>query len=118
MIRLVHCIRSQPQLTVTDFRQHFQGDAFRTLLKALADLTGAVDFHASLTLNIELNAELQADRAGEPPFDAVIEIRWSSGQELMQRIEREDAQALIAEMDEVQAQFIDFSRSARFFTED
>lgn len=118
MIRLVHCIRSRPELTVTDFRQHFHGDAFRTLLKALAELTGAVDFHASLTLNIELNAELQADRGGEPPFDAIIEIRWANGQELMQRIEREDAEALIAEMDAVQAQFIDFSRSARFFTED
>lgn len=118
MIRLVHCIRSRPELTLTEFRQHFHGDAFRALLQRLADLSGAIDFHTSLTLNIELNTKLRADRGGEEPFDAIVEVRWSNGQDLMRCMETDEAQALIGEMDAIQAEFIDFARSARFFTED
>jgi hypothetical protein len=118
MIRFIHCIKAVPGLSDTEFRRLFRSGQMQSLWGRLADITGALDFHASLTLQIELNNEMMRERNSAEPFDALIEVRWDNGQQLMKKLEDESAQALLAEIEDHNRTFIDYSRSTRFFVED
>lgn len=118
MIRFIHCVKAHPELTSTEFRRFFQGEEMASLVRALATSTSAVDYRLSLTLEIEMNLELMRSRGGAEPFDALVEVRWESGKELMQNAETDEFKALMERIDEFQRQFIDFSKSSRFFVED
>ena len=118
MIRLIHCVKARDELSTIEFRRFFNNEAFAELMRELAAVTDAVDHKASLTLDIAVNMEMQENRGGAAPFDALIEVRWRNGQDLLQRVETEAFEDIIARMDEYQGQFVDFSRSSRFFVED
>lgn len=117
MIRLVHCVKRHPDLPVADFRKYWNSSRFSTLLAHMAELSGARRTQQSLTLLIDINLQLMQERKSEEPFDAMLEIWWENARELELRIESPQMQQLLDEMEAYQRQFIDFSRSRRFFTE-
>ena len=118
MIRFIHCVKSRSELTPTEFRRFFQSDELATLTKNMATLTNAVDYKLSLKLEIQINLDLMQSREGAEPFDALIEVCWENGKELVERMSSSDFQALMDQMEQYQRQFVDFSRSSRFFAED
>ena len=117
MIKFIHCIKAKPELTAAEFRKFFRSDELLSLIQRMATLTNAVDYKLGLRLEIEINVELMRSRNGAAPFDGVIEILWENGKELMQFTASEEFQGVMEQMDRYQSQFVDFSRSSRFFME-
>ena len=117
MIKFIHCVKARPELTAAEFRKFFRSDELLSLTKRMATLTNAVDYQLSLRLEIEINVELMRSRDGAAPFDGVLEILWENGKELMQATATEEFQGLMEQMEQYQSQFVDFSRSSRFFME-
>lgn len=118
MIRFVHCVKALPGLSAVDFRRHFHSNELSALMDQIALLTQATEFKLSLTLQIEANLGLMQQRGGAEPYDALIEIWWENGHDLMQLAETAEFQALSDQMEAYQHQFVDFARSSRFFVEE
>jgi len=118
MIRFIHCIKSKPELTAAEFRDFFNRADLKKLLDQMVLLTRSSKYKLSLTLQVEANVELLQSRGGAEPFDALIEVWWDNGRELMHLTQTEEFQGLMARVDEYQRQFVDFSRSSRFFVEE
>ena len=56
------------------------------------------------------------ERGAEEPFDGIIEF-WLESAADLQNLNNAEADALRAEMEAYQQQFVDFTESRRFFTE-
>lgn len=117
MIRLVHCVKRRPELSVAEFRRFWNSSEFDALLAKLQETSAARRLQKSLTLLIDVNLQLMQERKTEEPFDALLEFCWDNARELETRIESRQMQDLLAEMEAYQRQFIDFSHSRRFFTD-
>ena len=118
MIRFVHCVKALPDLPAGDFRRHFHGTELATLMDQLALLSQAVEYKVCLTLQIEANLGLREERGGSEPFDGLIEVWWASGQGLQQCAANAEFRQLTKQLEDYQRQFVDFSRSTRFFVEE
>jgi hypothetical protein len=118
MIRLIHCINALPELSAAEFRRHFRGRELAALVDQIATLSEAVEYKLSLTLQVEANLELMQERGGAEPFDALIEVWWHNGQDLARLVHSEEFHRLNEKLREHQRQFVDFSRSSRFFVEE
>ena len=117
MIRLVHCMKAREDVSAAQFRDFLEGRELTVLMEEMALLSGSVDYRVSRTLQVAVNERLQNERGGAEAFDALMEVWWESGQDLFGLAESDEFQALIQKMDELQAQFVDFERSSRFFVE-
>lgn len=118
MIRFIHCIKALPELPAVDFRRHFHSDELASLMDELALLTQASEYKLSLTLQVAANLELMQERGGAEPFDALIEVWWESGHDLLDLADNAEFRTLTQRMEDYQRQFVDFSRSTRFFVEE
>lgn len=117
MIRFIHCVKALPEISTADFRRYLLSTEYTDLMDRLTKLSQANDHKLSLTLQIEANLGLMQERGGAEPFDAIIEIWWKSGQDLMQRTQTAQFRDLLQQMESYQRQFVDFPRSHRFFVE-
>ena len=113
MIKLVHCVRRQPRLSVDDFRAAWEQFAGR--LRDVALEMGAVRVTISTTLETPLNEALAAARGSAQPFDGVAEIVWASGAKILAEASLPATREQIARLRAFQDQFVDPGRSAFFF---
>ena len=118
MIRFIHCIKAKSELTVAEFRDYFKSEELTRLVDQMALLTKSSDCKLSLTLQVGANNNLLQSRGGAAPCDALIEVWWESGRELMPLTQSDEFNELMMRMDEYQRQFVDFSHSSRFFVEE
>ena len=116
MIRFIHCMKKRPELTIAEFREYWNSPEFADLMDRMTHMLGPVSIIRNLTFNIELNNSLMQERGAEEPFDGIIEI-WLESAADLQNLNSAEAEALRAEMETYQQQFIDFTESRRFFTE-
>ena len=117
MIRLLHCVKRQDDISVEEFRHFWNGAEFNNLIDEMMGLTLTAEVKKNLTLDIPMNTELQMARESKQPFDAVLEIIWQSGHEIEVLANDEHFLELYEKMTELQKKYIDFSESRRFFTE-
>lgn len=117
MIRLIHCARRRPDISIEEFRRFWNGSEFSQLLEQLLQITGASRVEKSLTLLIGLNQQLMEERSAEQPFDGIIEIWWAQAKGFQEMLDAPQTQRTLEQMTTFQQQFIDFPRSLRFFTE-
>ena len=117
MIRLVHCVKRRPELSVAEFRKYWKSREFADLLERLAAITGAHRVARNLTLLIEMNLRLMEDRGSEEPYVAIFEMWWTNAQEFSDKLDSPELQQAFQEMEEFQRRFVDFNASRRFFTE-
>ncbi len=117
MIRLIHCVRRRPDISIEEFRRFWNKTEFSQRLEQLARVTGASRVEKSLTLIIDLNEQLMIERGAEEPFDGTIEIWWGKARGFQEVLDAPDTRQALEQMTAFQQQFIDFSRSHRFFTE-
>ena len=117
MIRFVHCVKRRPEVLLEDFRAFWTGQAFNRLLEELALQTGALRWQTSLTLNIDANLQLMAERGSGEPFDAMLEIWWDRARELQDLGADPEIRRLQQAIEDSQAPFVDFRQSRRFFTD-
>ncbi|MEJ2575485.1 MAG: hypothetical protein P8106_02065 [Gammaproteobacteria bacterium] len=117
MIRFVHCVRRREDVSLEDFRLFWKGQELNRLLEELALNTGAVRWSTSLTLNIEANLQLMAERDSTEPFDAMVEIWWERARGLYELMQQPEFEELRAAIETCQQPYVDFRRSRRFFTD-
>lgn len=116
MIRFIHCMKKRPELTIAEFREYWNSQEFTELMDRMTEMLGPVSVIRNLTFNIELNNSLMQERGAEEPFDGIIEF-WLESAADLQNLNNAEADALRAEMEAYQQQFVDFTESRRFFTE-
>lgn len=117
MIRLIHLISRRKDIEVEDFRAFWHGAEYERLLDELSQTMLTAQIRKNLTLDIELNQQLQEDRSSGDAYDAVLEIIWPSGKDVAAVLEDEDFNRLYQRLSELQHRYIDFVESRRFFTE-
>jgi hypothetical protein len=117
MIRFVHCIKRRPEISVSEFRRYWNSEEFVALNRQLLALLQPVRESRSLVFVVETNQELMREREGAEPYDAMLEVWFENAQRFEQVRASSEYQRLMGEMQLLQARFVDFSHSARFFTE-
>jgi antibiotic biosynthesis monooxygenase (ABM) superfamily enzyme len=117
MIRFIHCMKARPDVSLEAFRQFWHGDEFRQQLSELAVQAGSREIRRNLTLQVETNERLQRERGAESSYDAILEIWFDHAAGLQDLLESSEFQALLQRMERLQADFVDFQASKRFFTE-
>jgi hypothetical protein len=104
-------------ISTEEFRRFWNSPEFNDLLDKMLDQVLTASIRKSLTLDIEFNRELQAQRGAKQPFDGVLEIVWQSGADLAGLFGNAEVERLTREMEDIQSRYIDFNESRRFFTE-
>ncbi len=117
MIRLIHCIKKREDISLEDFRKFWHSSQFDNLLDELNIHIMIVEFKKNLTLNIEINEQLQQQRHSQISFDAVLEIIWQSGAEVEAMQQNPAFNESYDRLESIQQQYIDFEKSTRLFTE-
>lgn len=117
MIRYMHCMKRKDGVSVDEFRRFWNSAEFNDLLDKMLAHAFTASVRMSLTLDIEFNRELQAERGAKQPFDGVMEIVWQSGADLAGLFDNREVEQLTQAMEEMQSRYIDFNESRRFFTE-
>ena len=113
MIKLVHCVRRKPRLSINEFRAAWEEFAERA--REIGVELGAVRVTISTTLETPLNDALAAARGSSQPFDGVAEFVWPSGAKILAEASLPATRAQIARLRAFQDQFVDPGRSAFFF---
>lgn len=113
MIKLIHCVRRKPQLAATDFRNYW--DRYIVVWQELAGLSEAKRMVTSIGLNIDQNTSIQLVRGTREPFDGVLEVWWTSGEQVVQYIQDPALKEKLAAMRLLQEEFIDLTSSSFFF---
>ena len=117
MVRFIHCIKKREDISQAEFRDYWNSEGFDELIGRTVSVTGAVRNSKSLTLQVEANLILRNARGTAEPFDGIIEYFWDNAAALMDIYATEEVQAILQEMTEYQARFVDAARSTGFFTE-
>ena len=113
MIKYMQCVRRRPEMSVQDFRQHW--DTYKSLVQTVAQKAGAVKVTINTTLAVQQNTDVVSTRGTREPYDGVIEFCIERGPDAMQALERPEALPHVEAMQEAQAEFIDLKNSTFFF---
>ena len=117
MIRFIHCMKTRSDVSTEAFRSFWHSAELKQLLSELAIQAGTRQIRRNLTLQVEANNQLQMEREAQPAYDAVLEIWFDDAAGLQQLNEKNEIRALLKRMQTLQADFVDFQASSRFFTE-
>lgn len=117
MIRYINCIRKKADISAEEFREYWSGTEYRELLDKVAAHYRATRYSRNLTLRVEMGDRLISDRGLDEPYDGTIEFFWENANQLASLYDSDQAQALAAQINKFQSEFIDLSRSTAFFTE-
>jgi EthD domain len=113
MIKFMQCIRRKPQLSVAEFRHHW--NRYKEAWLELAKQSEASRMVTSIGLDIDQNASIQLARGTREPFDGVLELWWASGEHVVRCIQNPALQDKLTSMRRLQEEFIDLPSSSFFF---
>jgi uncharacterized protein (TIGR02118 family) len=122
MIKFVFCIRKRADLTDEEFR-NFWRDTHAPFIRSIAKTLRATKYIQSYTLNTAVNAEIVKSRGlDSPPYDGVTEIWWESMEDFLAAVStpegQEAARQYITDPTVGEVNFVDFSQSRAFLTEE
>lgn len=122
MIKFVYCIRKRAELSDEEFHT-FWRDVHGPFIRNLAQTLGATKYIQCHTLNTSVNAEIAKSRGLEPfPYDGVTEIWWESMDAFLAAVStpegQEAAKQYITDPTVGEVNFVDFSQSRAFLTEE
>jgi uncharacterized protein (TIGR02118 family) len=113
MIKLVYCMRKRADISSEAFYKYWS-EQHAPLVRSLAEATQAKKYVQSHTIEPEFNDALVRLRSVAEPYDGVAEVWFESIESFHSPDAREARKRLI----EDEAEFIDFSRSSMFITEE
>lgn len=113
MITLIQCVRSRSELSIQEFREHWQ--VYGQKARVLADASGAVGLHMNTTLAVDMNLDLRLNRGTSEAFDGVLKFTWPNAAGLSELLEHPKAAPLLEDFRAYQERFIDLDRSSFFF---
>jgi uncharacterized protein (TIGR02118 family) len=122
MIKFVYCIRKRADLTDEEFR-NFWRDTHGPFIRSIAKTLGATKYIQSYTLNTSVNEEIVKSRGlDSPSYDGITEIWWESIEDFLAAIStpegQEAARQYITDPKVGEVNFVDFSQSRAFLTEE
>ena len=117
MIKLVYCIRRRTDLSLEEFQRYWL-EQHAPLVKSFAEAIGAQRYVQSHTVMPQVNAMLQEARGLETPYDGVTELWWASEADMDQGLNTPEGREAGARLLEDERNFIDFSGSRLFLTEE
>ena len=122
MIKFVYCIRKRADLTNEEFH-NFWRDTHGPFIRSLAKTLRATKYIQSHTLNTPVNAEIVKSRGlDSPPYDGITEIWWESMEDFLAAVStpegQEAARQYITDPKVGEVNFVDFSQSRAFLTEE
>lgn len=122
MIKLVYCIRKKADMSDEEFHT-FWRDVHGPFIRSLAQTLGATKYVQSHTLNTSVNAEIAKSRGLDTSsYEGVTEIWWDSMDDFLAAVSTPEGQAAarqyIADPAVGEVNFIDFSQSRAFLTEE
>ena len=112
MIKLLQCVRKDPALSDTEFRQRWK--EYGEELGKLAEDMQAVRVVLNTTLAIELNRRLSVERGTLLAYDGVAEIYWERGTDLLEAAEQDAMQERIEKLRRFQESFLALEVSSMF----
>jgi hypothetical protein len=112
MIKLFQCVRKDPKLSDTEFRQRWKeyGDE----LGKMGEGMHAVRVVINTTLATEINRNLSAERGMLPAYDGVAEIYWERGSDLLEATAQAAMQEQIEKLRTFQESFTELETSSMF----
>ncbi|MBD2022143.1 EthD domain-containing protein [Leptolyngbya sp. FACHB-36] len=122
MIKFVYCLRKRSDLSDAEFHT-FWRDVHGPFIRDLAQTLQATKYIQSHTLNTPVNVEIAKSRDLDPSaYDGVTEIWWESMDDFLAAVSTPEGQAAakqyITDPDVGEVNFIDFSQSRAFLTEE
>jgi uncharacterized protein (TIGR02118 family) len=122
MIKFVFCIRKRADLTDEEFC-NFWRDTHAPFIRSLAKTLRATKYIQSYTLNTSVNEEIVKSRGlDSPAYDGVTEIWWESMEDFLAAVGtpegQEAARQYITDPKVGEVNFVDFSQSRAFLTEE
>jgi uncharacterized protein (TIGR02118 family) len=117
MIKLVYCIRRNPDKTPEEFHRYWL-ETHGPLVRSVAADIGAARYVQSHTAEPELNALLATSRGSGEPYDGITEVWWNSVEEMAASMSTPAGQDAQRRLVDDEATFIDFANSTVFMTEE
>ncbi|WP_279244249.1 EthD domain-containing protein [Candidatus Litorirhabdus singularis] len=117
MIKLIYCISKREDLDAAEFYRYWLQD-HAPLVKSVAAAIGASRYVQSHTALPEVNAIFQAGRGLEAPYDGITELWWQDQAAFEQGTATPEGVAAARQLQADEANFIDFSRSRIFMSEE
>ena len=116
MMKLVYALRRRSEIDRAAF-QHYWLETHGPLVRDAAKALGVVRYVQSHTITTPIDAALAAARGCDiAAYDGVAELWWDSEATLLAEMASEAGLAAGAMLLADEAKFIDFARSAIFFT--
>lgn len=115
MIKLVMCVRRRQDLSREEFQDYWLNQ-HGPLFRKFADTYKAIRYVQSHTIDTPLNQNVRKARGMSEEYDGIAEIWWKSESDFIEAISSPEGQKLRTVFLDDEAKFLDFSRSAAFFT--
>jgi uncharacterized protein (TIGR02118 family) len=117
MIKLVYCLRKRADVPAAEFHRYWL-ESHGPLVRGFAQAIGARKYIQSHTVLPALNAAFAASRDLAPAYDGITEVWWDNAAALEAGMGTAEGQEAHRRLKEDEAQFIDFSQSRVFMTEE
>ena len=117
MIKLVMCVCRRPELSREQFQDYWRNH-HGTLIQKFAETYKARRYVQSHTINTPLNENVRKSRGMSQEYDGIVEIWWESEEDFIEAISSPEGQKLRTVFLDDEAKFLDFGRSAAFFTKE
>ncbi|MDX1809971.1 MAG: EthD domain-containing protein [Sulfurospirillaceae bacterium] len=117
MIKLVMCVSRRSELSREEFQDYWLNH-HGPLLEKFAKTYKVHRYVQSHTINTPLNKAVQDSRGISQEYDGIAELWWESEVAFIEAINSPDGQKLRTVFLDDEAKFLDFSKSAAFFTKE
>jgi len=117
MIRFINCVRRRQDVSIEDFRRHWNSPEIEKLYEQLIAVVQPLKFSRNLTLQISANELIREERGSGEPFDGTIEFWWPDAGDLLKKYDSAEAVKIRENMLDYQERFIDMGGCRAFFTE-
>ena len=117
MIKLVMCVCRRPELSREQFQKYWLNH-HGPLFQKYAETYKAQKYVQSHTIDTPLNENVRKSRGMSQEYDGIAEIWWESEKDFIEAISSPEGQKLRTVFLDDESKFLDFSKSAAFFTEE
>ncbi|MFO8011024.1 MAG: EthD domain-containing protein [Dehalococcoidia bacterium] len=116
MIKLVYCVRRRSDISREEFSRYWL-EEHGPLVKQYAGAIKIRRYVQSHTMDTEMNDALRLSKGTGEPFDGIAELWWDSWEDFAAAGSSEGLAANEILMED-EGKFVDYPRSAVFFTEE
>ena len=117
MIKLVYCLRKRDDISFESFYSYWLFE-HAPLVKSVASAIGAFRYVQSHTTLPQLNDLMLKSRGLKAPYDGITEVWWKNEAALERGMASPAGLEAQSKLIKDESQFIDFSRSRIFMTEE